>query len=264
MREILVVNPRGKTRKKKTTKKATKKAPKKSKKGVKTMARKKRVTKKRTTAPKKRRKTNPSKAMRRRAASARRTIGGMNIKSALKNVPASVIGMMSAKWAAKRFGGDMNALETDPESWTAMDYVKGGIGAFAAGFVGQMVKPGMGQKILEGGLSLMGYKLLQNELIPRSEWATSQFGAEETAEIQYDEEGTPYLLGEGGWMPVDERHRLPEEGGMYGDELTPPGPLGDELTPPGELGDAWEDAYFGYDASGRKADDPFAKAFFGG
>ena len=280
MNEILVINPRRKARKK-TTRSKKRKVKKTTlqtflkTKGVKTMARRRKTQKRRTykaAAPapvtrrrRSRRRSNPSRA--RKTASragrfARANIGGMNLKGALSNVPAAVIGMLAAKWSAKRFGENA-ATETDPESWSWAEYLKGSAGAFVAGFLAQMIKPGMGQRVLEGGLNLMVYKLVENELVPKSEWATAQFGqdATESAAIQYDEQGTPFLLGQdGSAYPVDERHRLP----AMGDELQKPGYLGDELQKPGYLGgDAWQDAYFGATGSGVKANDPFAQAFFG-
>lgn len=237
------------------------------------MARRRRKSRKTSVAitrkPRRARRRNPSaRALARRAGgSARRTFGGMNIMSAVKNVPIAVLGMMAAKWSAKRFGeGELEdrANETDAETWTGMSYLKGSIGAFAAGFVAQMVKPGWGQKVLEGGLCLMGYKLLQNELIPKSEWASRQFGAEDQeVPIQYDDQGTPYLLGSNGqWYPADERHRLPEAVDGMGDALERPGSLGDVLERPGSMGaiDPWSLAYQG---RGNESGDPFARAFHG-
>jgi len=186
---------------------------------------------------------------------------GMNVKGALKAIPAGLIGMFAFKFGAKRFGEA--ASETDPNTWNWASYLKGALGAFAAGAIVQNIKPGMGQKVLEGGLLLAGYKLVQNELIAKSETAMNWLGADDDTQyfpseyVSTDETGTPYLLGQNNqWYPVDESHRLPEYSG-YGDELEPPGRLGDLLEPPGRLGDAWQDAYFGAE------EDPFAKGFFG-
>lgn len=268
MNEILVINPCGARKK---NKKAKTKTPKKE---IIQMAKRRRSRKAktsvaRTSTPKRRRRRNPSaRSLAKRAGgAARRTFGGMNIISAVKSVPIAVLGMMAAKWSAKRFGEDLetSATETDPESWTGMSYLKGSIGAFVAGFIAQTIKPGWGQKVLEGGLMLMGFKLVENELVPKSEWASRQFGEEDqsSAAIQYDEQGTPYLLGENGqWYPVDERHRLPEAVSGLGDVLERPGALGDVLMRPGSLGsvDPWSLAYQG---RGNESGDPFARAFHG-
>lgn len=209
------------------------------------MPRKRTTTRRRGTKRRASPRRNPSRARRAGRAVARRTssaIGGLNIRSALKNIPIQTAGMMAAKWAAKRFGG---ATETDPASWTWASYLKGAAGAAGAGILANMMRPGWGQKILEGGMTLMAYKLLQNELIPKSTWASGQFGAAGNrypGVIEQNEEGEPFILGEDyQWYPLegmtaDEDRML--EGYGYGDELVKPGPLGygDELVEPGPLG----------------------------
>ena len=165
--------------------------------------------------------------------------------------------MFSAKWAAKRFSDEYPASEDDPESWNYASYLKGGAGCTVAAVLANMLRPGMGQKVLEGGINLMTFKLIENELIPQSDWATEQFGQ---GEVYTDEYGTPYMLGQGGYYPVDERHRLPEE--MLGDSLEPVGPLGQAvLEPVGPLGsdDAWGSAYLGRE--GDPSTDPFVQAY---
>lgn len=197
----------------------------------------------RRAAPKRRIRRNPSRARRyARAASsrARGAIGGLHFKQALKNIPLNTMGMFAAKWAAKRWGDA--ATETDPSTWNYASYLKGALGAAGAGIIANMLKAGTGQRVLEGGMSLMLYKLVQNELIPKSTWATNQFGAVRTpGTIEENAEGEPFILGEDmKWYPMegaDDYRMMPE---MYGDELTQPGPLGfgDELTQPGPLGAA--------------------------
>jgi len=216
-------------------------------------------------APVKRHRRRAHNPSRRRAIARRvgrhvgRTIMGMNVKSALGGLPPTLIGMLAAKWACKRFPGETSvASETDPESWTWASYLKGAAGAFIAGFIAQNLRGGWGQKVFEGGLSLMAYKLVENELIPKSDWAMSQFG-QDAAAVQYDANGTPYLLGQdGNYYPVDERHRLPEA--MMGDVLQTPGALGDVLQIPGRLGDNWSRANFG---AGASETDAYSKAFLG-
>jgi hypothetical protein len=155
--------------------------------------------------------------------------------------------MFGSKWLAKRFGG--GAMESDPESWTWKTYLQGGLGAAAAAYVMQMIKPGSGQRVLEGGLNLMVYEILQNELIAGNEWATGQFGAEddemysyEPGDVEEDETGKSYLLGEDyQWKPLPE---MSVQG--MGSVLEPVGPLG-QLEPVGPLG----------------ADDVYRKALLG-
>lgn len=187
---------------------------------------------------------NPSRARRAGRAVTRRassSLAGLNFKSALKNVPMNTLGMFAAKWAAKRFGEA--ATETDPGTWNYASYLKGAAGAAVAGFLANMVKRGTGQKVLEGGLSLMAYKLVQNELIAGNSFWSGQLGAaggRYPGVIEDNDEGAPYILGEDNvWYPLegaDDMRFEPEPGYGYGDALTPPGPLGDALTPVGPLG----------------------------
>lgn len=157
--------------------------------------------------------------------------------SALKSVPLTQLGMLGAKWMAKRFNG---GTHTDPETWQWDDYLKGALGAAASGVIANFVKRGTGQKVLEGGLNLILYYLIQNELISQSDWATAQFGqiepigplgqdeyypeeymggAYEPGDVEYNSAGQPYMLGQDGqtWQ------ELPEE---VGDVIEPVGPLG--------------------------------------
>lgn len=198
---------------------------------------KKRAIKKRK-AP--RRNPRRRRSYKRAITRARTTFAGLNVKSALKDVPLTQIGMFATKWLAKRFGPD--ATETDPDSWNWSSYLKGGLGAVAAGFIAQNIKPGSGQKVLAGGLNLVVYKLIQNELIAGNDWAEDQFGQQEDAyvdsdgyqpgDVEDDEQGNTYMLGDD-----NQWHQLPEAGVM-GDELQRIGPLGamEKLTPPGALG----------------------------
>lgn len=220
----------------------------------------KRKRKKRQSNPIRRRRSPARKTVRRAA----RRMSAFNFHSALKNMVPIQIGMFSAKWAAKRFGE--GASETDPESWNWASYLKGAAGAAAAGMLANMVKPGWGQKILEGGLNLMAYKAIQNELIAGNDWAVSQFGADEDDyvpteylltgddEDEYspmfgaaeDDEGLWGLSEDGEPIPVDDAHRLPEVSyDGYGESaLVEPGRLGSTLEPVGPMGgDPFREAY---------------------
>jgi hypothetical protein len=262
MKEILLLNPSKKRRTKKraTKKRATKKRAKKTRKTVTRMTTvtkrnpaRKRAARKGVSMPKKKRakrRRNPSSTRRARRAGtrARNAFGGLNFKSALKNIPLNTLGMFAAKWAAKRFGEA--ATETDPASWNYASYLKGAAGAAGAGVIMNMIKPGTGQRILEGGMSLMLYKLVQNELIAGSTFWSGQLGADEgyqPGDVETDSAGEPYILGyDNNWYPMDgaDDYRM-DEGGMYGGQLVKPGPLGDALLPPGPLGATSEtDAMF--------------------
>lgn len=226
MREILVVNPQ---RKKAATGGGK----------AKKMAKKKRKRKRAARSPAKRRRVNP----RRRRSTARRygsrMLGGLSLRSALKDQVPIQIGMLAAQWGAKRFGPD--ASELDPTSWNWSSYAKGALGSFAAAMAANAIKPGLGQKVLTGGISHVVHRLVRNELIEKSPWAVTQFGQGDQEEegIYVDEEGTPYAAGVGEEMlPLDEQHRMLPSGSVMGDTLVEPGPLGvGQLEPVGPLGD---------------------------
>lgn len=253
MSQILLLNPRRKKRtakkktarkspaRKRTTRRATtrkKTAARKTatkRKGAVSMATKKRSTKRkaprRNPAPKRRRRRNPF------GGGSSKSIGGLNFKSALKNIPMATLGMFAAKFGAKKFGDA--ASETDPTTWNYASYLKGAAGAALAGVLANMLRRGTGQKVLEGGMSLMLYKLVQNEFIVNSTFWSGQLGADEgygPGMIETDSEGMPYILGQSGdWIPLEgaDDYRIPQ---MYGDTLVTPGPLGDTLVTPGPLG----------------------------
>lgn len=190
-------------------------------------------------AKRKRRKTrarrNPSRARRtykRGVARARSTIAGLNFGKALKNMLPVQVGMFAAKFGAKRFG--LDASETDPESWNWASYLKGALGASLAAFVAQNIKPGTGQKVLEGGLNYVAFKVVQNELIAGNETAMRWLGQDD--DEYYPEE---YMEGadDEGYLPGDVATNDAGQPYLLGDALEPVGPLGDALQPVGPLGD---------------------------
>jgi len=271
MKEILVINP--KPRKKKPARKTARP----SQKGTKMAKRKRRTdgrftksTARKTTKTRKRsyRKNPGSPPRRRRAAraSAGRLIGGLNFREALRVAIPVGIGMFAAKFAAKRFGA--GGSEIDPNSWTWKTYLQGAAGAALAGILSNMVRPGMGQKVFQGGIALMAYKLVQNELIVKNDKAVEYLGGADDPALLLDLEGVPYMLGPGGSpLPLDEQHRMDLLGddtlveSMYGEDpdpnwgdvLSPTGPLGlgEYTAPPSALG-SWGDSE-GVMSSYRKA-----------
>jgi len=198
---------------------------------------------------------NPSRRRKAVARRVRQSFAGLNYRTALRNIPLGVIGMFVTKWAAKR--GSPDALEADPSTWNGMTYLKGGLGATAAGYVANMVRPGSGQKVLEGGLMLLLYKAVQNHLIPKNDFLMGQFGQANSTytpgDVEVNESGEPFILGQDGqtWVPLDEGGAMPELMGfgqdedreMMGDVLETPGRLGDVLETPGRLGQATSEAY---------------------
>lgn len=253
--EILLLNPRRKGRKKAaksrkgkratTTKKrrSTKRNPstrravvRRTAKGVYTMAKKRTHRKRR--APRR----NPSPRRRAVVRRVKASFAGLNFKQAFKNVPLGVIGMFAAKWAAKR--GTPDALESDPATWNGMTYLKGGLGAVGAGWIANMIRPGSGQKVLEGGLLLLAYKAAQNHVVPKNTFLTNQFGfGAETptympGDVETNSAGEPFILGQDGqtWVPLAEGEDQSWE--MMGSNLEPEGRLGfgDVLEPAGRMG----------------------------
>lgn len=165
------------------------------------------------------------------------------------------VGMMAAKFGAKRFGS--TGSETDPASWTWRTYLQAGAGAALAGMAVNMVKPGMGQKVFQGGLALVIYKLIQNELIVKNEkaveWLGGYNGMGADDGLLLDLNGDPYMMGPGGEeMPLDESHRMnllgasdvesfygEDDAQTWGEALAPVGPLGmygEAMAPVGPLG----------------------------
>jgi hypothetical protein len=146
--------------------------------------------------------------------------------------------MFIAKWGTKL--GTPDALENDPATWTGMSYLKGGGVAAGAGIVLNMVRPGWGQRVVEGGLQLLLYKAIQNHVIPKSTWATTQFGgANESSyqpgDVETNSAGEPFVLGQDGqtWIPLDSGDSgVPALAGP----LEVPGRLGDAFEPPGRMG----------------------------
>ena len=210
------------------------------------------------------------------------TLGGMKIGTALVNTIPHVGGMMAAQWGAKKFSEGGGAI--DP-NWEFKNYLTGGAAAFAAGFLAENLKRGYGQKVLEGGLALLGYKVLVNEVAPQSEWMMEQFGEDEFVMMgqaeedeyeaifgqddEYDpgdaylaDDGETYILGEDGrWYPVSESHRQLAQDDveeLLGDGLEPPGRLGGELEKPGRLGDMAV-----YPVPTARQGDPFMVAYSG-
>ena len=276
MKEILLINPRKRKARRKTTRKAVARrkpvrrrrvakkrvtarkrlttAPRRNPRRATTMARKK--TRKRRAAPRR----NPRRRTARRAISrVKSSFAGLNIKQALKNQIAIQLGMFGSKFFAKLFGPE--ATEEDPSTWDWTSFAKMGAGAVATAFVAQTIKPGMGQKVLEGGFSAVIYKLIQNKLINGSEFGEKHFGIEqsdddpyipdeyadlngyggyqdgyEPGDVEQDAAGNAYLLGDHGqWQ------QLPESSGaMLGEgalrSLTSLGAI-EHLSPPGSLGE---------------------------
>lgn len=251
MKTILAINPRKKkkrtNKKKATNKRATRSTTTRKKGAIMAAKRKrKRTAKPATKAISRRRsyKRNPAPKKRRRSATAAR--GAASILRNLKPMESvvdsakQVGGMLCTQFFAKRFaaGGGAN----DP-NWTWKNYTWGLGGAFVAGIGAEMIKRGSGREFLKGGLSLLGYKLVTNELAEKSTFVKTWLGETDSVEeLMYsDEDLAPAsYLGEDG-----EVYLLGQDGNYYpelvspssmGSDLVTPGALGDDLVYPGALG----------------------------
>ena len=158
---------------------------------------------------------------------------GLSIRTALKDQVPIQIGMLASQWAAKRFGPE--ASELDPATWGVSSYVKGAAGAFAAGMIANLIRPGLGQKVLTGGLAHITHKLVRNKLVESNPTLIAQFGEDEEG-IYVDDDGTPYAASGGEYLPLDEEHRMLPSGSVMGDSIVEASPLG-QLEPVGPLGD---------------------------
>jgi len=263
--EIVTINPRS-SGKKKPKKKASKK-----------MAEKKK--KKKTTKKKKKKNPSVGGAARAVGSRARSTFGGMKIKKALENTIPHVAGALAAKWAVKKFPGVDGG--GDKENWSWGNYLAGGCGSFVAGAIAENVKRGSGQLVLEGGLTLLGYKLFVNEIAVGSEFLEEQFGADdeeegivllgdeeaEEGDLLLGDDGEIYMMGADGYTrPVGEQHRVMAAemnrralaSRAMGGELERPGALGGELERPGALGEMAV-----YPPPANRRNDPYMTAYSG-
>lgn len=258
MKEILLVNPRKRrtTKKKSLTRKRPSRRKKRSnpcgttrtKRRINTMAKRRRRRKAATrivyrSAPKRRYRRNPSTRRRRVRRYARRVgsrmTSGMSVKRALKNVALMEVGMFAAKAAALI---KTDATEINPVGWDWRAYIQGGLGGAAAAFAVNAIKPGTGQRILEGSLAYLGFKLIENEFVQKNATAMKYLGADD--EMVLDLEGTPYMNSYGQALPLDESHRMQLPEADMSDAIVPVGRLGygDSNVPVGPLGDDRTDA----------------------
>lgn len=192
-------------------------------------------------APKRRYRRNPSRRRRavryvKRAGS--RAMSGMSLKRALKNVALMEVGMFAAKATALI---KTDATEVNVDGWNWRAYIQGGLGGAAVAVAVNAIKPGTGQKILEGSLAYLGFKLIQNEMVQKNATAMKYLGADDE-DMVLDLEGTPYMNSYGQALPLDESHRMQLPEMSMSDALVPVGRLGEANVPVGPLGDDRTDA----------------------
>jgi hypothetical protein len=210
---------------------------------------------------------NPSLSGAKRAASrgahhVRGFFGGLGLGQAAKVTLHGMIGIAAASMLRKKFGD----VDDARGNWGWKDYLMAGLGALAASTIAKHVfkaSPDTSKNILVGGLVLIGYRILTDEVLPKNDTLKKWFG-EEGPEGSWQGLGAgeepgylpgDVMLGEGGegdyvmgedmnWRPIDDTHRqLPEYAGQdesaY-DGLTNPGSMGEEgyggLEQPSRLG----------------------------
>lgn len=153
------------------------------------------------------------------AAYAGRTLAGINIFGAVKSGVPLLFGALCAKFAAKKFaeGG------SESDNWTYKNYLLALAGGFVAAFGTSAIlkKRAAAQKVFEGALLLVGYKIFTGEIAPKNASLESWFG-----QTDFDPYGSlgavngigdiwqsgssNYVRGvDGYWRPADESHRLP-------------------------------------------------------
>ena len=186
------------------------------------------ATKKKGKKKGKKRRNNPSAISRSRG-----FMSGLSVKSSVKNSIPMVAGMFLSKFVGKRFGGGGDTLDAD--SWTARTFLQMGLGAVGAGVIGNFIKPGFGQKAMDGATAKLIFDILNYELVLKNETMRGLFGQDDDDyDLQYEE-----LPLEGWGVDDSYRYDLPElPEGMEG-ELEPVGRLGfgDVTLPTSRLGD---------------------------
>ena len=274
MPTIIALNPRGKGKKKKKKKKQKKrkmsalqlkyfgtKAQRKNskkKRGKKKMAKKKRkmtalqkkyfgtkAQRKGTTTMAAKKKTRKRSNPKKKKSTRRRFSAGVNLMGAAKSTVPLLFGALVAKFAAKKFA----AGGSETENWNWKNYAFAGVGTFAAAYFVSAVlkKRAPAQKVLEGGLLLLAYKLFTNEIAPMNSYTESWFaGADDFDPYNGLDAGDPgdiwaadnddYVKGiDGYWRPTSESHRLPG-GRSMGDVMVNPDPryggMGDVMVTP--------------------------------
>jgi hypothetical protein len=233
--KILAFNPR-KQAAKKSGKKKPARAP--AKKGK---DRKMADTKKPAKKPPAKKKAPPAKRAMKKNPSARGILEGTVIPGAAKNLLPMVGGALLTKVAQKRFGDKTS----ETANWTWKDYLAGFVGAFGGSLLARFAlgsSQRTQQKILEGGLLVLSFKLITQELVPLSDAAQEWLGEDEDGEewrpgdTYRDADGNEWILGEDAeWYAYD-----PQKGQWAPKDVSgvvqPPGRLGGVVQPPGRLG----------------------------
>lgn len=181
--------------------------------------------------PIKKRRKNPSRAKTVYRYS-RSTLGGINMMGAAKSTVPLLFGALVAKFAAKKFA----AGGAEGDNWSWKNYLLAAAGGLAAAFGTNALlrKPKASQKVFEGALLLIAYKLFTNDIAPLNTYTDDWFsGADDFDPYSGADLGEPgdlwtgddedYVKGiDGYWRPTSESHRLPAA--AVGDIMMDPNP----------------------------------------
>lgn len=232
--KILAYNP-SKQPAKGGKKKPAKKQPATKGKG-KTMAEKKKTQ----TKPPAKKKASPKKRTYKKNPTAKGILEGTVIPGAAKSMLPMMGGALLTKVAQKKFGDGTH----ESDNWTWKDYLAGFGGAFGGSLLARYALGASAktqQKILEGGLLVLAFKLVTQELVPMSTAAEEWLG--EDGNVYYpgdeyiDAEGNRWMLGENReWYTYDPQAGQWKPAQQMGDVVVPPGRLGGVVVPPGKLG----------------------------
>ena len=162
----------------------------------------------------------------------RSTLGGINMMGAAKSTVPLLFGALVAKFAAKKFapGG------AEGDNWSWKNYLLAAAGGFVAAFGTSAVlkKRAAAQKVFEGSLLLIAYKLFTNDIAPLNTYTEDWFsGADDFDPYAGADLGEPgdlwtgdeedYVKGiDGYWRPTSESHRRPQQ--AMGDVMVDPQP----------------------------------------
>jgi hypothetical protein len=195
---------------------------------------------------------NPESRWRR----ARRHAGGIaektGISASLKKMLPMVAGAIACKLAQKKFGDGTE----ETGNWTLKDYLTGALGVVAVSWASKGLfksNPKTAQHIMDGGMLILCYKLITNELVPMSDTAKQWLGQDDgtgandegswtqgfsVGDLYEDDSGVTYVLGQDGyWRPADNDHRVMGGAGGVAGALVQPGPqLGEDYPFPAGIG----------------------------
>jgi hypothetical protein len=185
-------------------------------------------------------------------------LGGVGAGHALKTAGAGLVGVLAAALIRRKFGSSDNIQA----KWEWKDYLMAGIGGLGASLVARHLFKASSQtagNILNGALILIGFKLIEEKIVPSSTTLQNWIGAENPegswsgigqadpstmgylpGDMYQADDGQTYAYGDDGyWRPINESHRMLGQGqDLYGmgDAVNRPGGLGEPLAPIGPMG----------------------------